>query len=261
MITSRTNPKIKQVRALRQRKERDATGLFVVEGIAHVAAALEAGAQVEYVCYAPDLLTSAFARELVEQATRRGCLCYEVSPEVLAAISEKDNPVGLIAVVRSRRLTLTDLTPEHLRFGVALVAPQDPGNVGTILRTMDAVGADGLLLLEGGVDVYHPGAVRASMGALFFKAVASATFGEFARWAQRHGYHIIGTSAQTGRDYRIVHYTFPLILLMGSEQKGLSVEQQGLCHEVARLPMLGRVDSLNLAVATGVMLYEALAHR
>ena len=259
-ITSRTNLKIKQARALRQRKERDVTGLFVVEGITHVAAAIEAGAQVEYVCYAPDLLTSPFARNLIERESARGLSCYPTTPDVFESVSEKDNPTGIIAVVHQRPQMLEHLAPDTLGVGVALVSPQDPGNIGTILRTIDAVGASGLILLDGGADVYHPNAVRASMGALFSKQVAFATFGEFTHWARQNAYHVIGTSAHSSGDYRKAHYQFPLILLMGSEQKGLSAEQMSVCNVVVRMPMLGQVSSLNLAVAAGVMLYEALAH-
>lgn len=261
VIASRTNPKIKQMRALRQRKERDATGLFVVEGIAHVAAAIEARAQVEYVGYAPELLTSTFARELIERESARGLPCYPIASDVFESLSEKDNPAGIVAVVHRQPYSLKDLTPEVVGFGVALVSPQDPGNIGTILRTMDAVGASGLILLDGGADAYHPNAVRASMGALFSKRVVSATFGEFARWARQGAYHVVGTSAHASVSYRAAQYQFPLILLMGSEQKGLSAEQRSICEVVAQMPMLGQVSSLNLAVATGVMLYEILASR
>src|SRR5690606_31870596 len=114
-----------------------------------------------------------------------------------------------------------DLVPESFPWGVALVAPQDPGNVGSILRTIDAVGASGLLLLDSSVDLYHPGAVRASMGAIFWLPVVHATFDEFAAWSRRNGYHIFGTSAHGARDYReVTDYPRPCILLLGSEREG-----------------------------------------
>jgi len=261
VIASRINPKIKQMRALRQRKERDATGLFVVEGITHVAAAIEAQAQIEYVCYAPELLTSTFARELIERESARGLSCYAVASDVFESLSEKDNPTGIMAAVRRQPHSLDDLSPDVFIFGAALVSPQDPGNIGTILRTLDAVGADGLMLLDGGTDAYHPHAVRASMGALFSKRVVSATFGAFAHWAQQGAYYVVGTSAHARASYRAAQYQFPLVLLLGSEQKGLSAEQTSICDMVVQMPMLGQVSSLNLAVAAGVMLYEMLARR
>jgi TrmH family RNA methyltransferase len=258
MISSKTNPKIKQLRALRQRKEREATGLFVVEGIAPVVAALEAEALIEYVVYAPELLTSPLARDLISQHSVRGLPCHELTPDVFEMLSDKENPVGLLAVVKRPQLTLENLTPENFKLGVALVAPQDPGNIGTILRTLDGVHGDGLILLEGGTDAYHPQAVRASMGALFSQRVVSASISDFAHWIKMHTYQLIGTSAKATASYRDATYTTPLILLMGNEQKGLSPEHLALCQRTVRLPMLGKISSLNLAVATSVLLYEVL---
>ena len=258
MISSRANPKIKQARALRQRKERDASGLFLVEGIHHVAEAIEAGAAVEYLCYAPDLLTSEFARELIARELARGLACLAVSSEVFESIAEKENPIGILAVARKSNLELSNLRPETFNWGVALVSPQDPGNIGSILRSIDGAGASGLILLDGGADPYHPSAVRASMGALFWKPVASAAFAEFAGWAKKYGYRLVGASAQAAVDYREANYSRPLILLLGSEQKGLSPEQIAICDQTVRLPMLGRVSSLNLSAAAGVLLYSSL---
>ena len=257
-LTSPSNPKIKQVRALRQHKRRDEAGLFVVEGIHHVGEAAASGAGVEYICYAPELLESRFARELIEQQSARGVPCLAVSAETFASIAEKENPQGILAVVRQQRRTLAELRPENFGWGVALVAPQDPGNVGTILRTIDAAGASGLLLLDGGADPYHPNAVRASMGALFWLPVVSAPFAEFTQWVRAHRYHLYGTSAHASADYPAVEYARPAILLLGSEQKGLSPEQMAECEQVVCVPMRGRVSSLNLAVAAGVMLYAML---
>jgi TrmH family RNA methyltransferase len=258
MITSHANPKIKQARALRQRKEREAAGLYLVEGLFHIGEALAAGAGVEYICYAPDLLEGDFARRLVEQASADGIPCWATSAEVLAAVAEKENPQGVVAVVRQRHIPLETLAPHNFSWGVAAVAPQDPGNVGAILRTIDAVGAHGLILLDSSVDPYHPTAVRASMGALFWHPVVMARFDEWAAWARGHGYHVIGSSAHGETDYRTVACERPLVLLLGSEREGLSPEQMAVCERVIRLPMHGRVSSLNLAVAAGVLLYGIL---
>jgi RNA methyltransferase, TrmH family len=256
IITSRTNPKIKQARALRLRKERDAAGLFLVEGITHVGAAVDSGAAIDYICYAPDRLTSPFARDLVDRVSANHVPCYAVSAEAFESISDKDNPAGLLAVVRkpASNLQLLMTSPDSLY--TALLAPQDPGNIGAVLRTLDAVNAGGLILLDGGADPYHPAAVRASMGALFHRPVVSCSFDEFVGWARTGGLQIVGTSAHAAADYRNAVYRRPLALLMGSEQKGLSPEQLAACDLAVRLPMEGKVSSLNLAVAAGVMLYE-----
>ncbi|NOY99682.1 MAG: RNA methyltransferase [Chloroflexi bacterium] len=256
LITSRGNRLIKQARALRQRKARSETGLFLVEGIHHVGAAVEAGWDVETLFYAPGLLTSDYARGLIADSVKLGISCQPVSPDAFLVLSGKDNPQGLLAVVRQRAQRLDDFSPQSFRRGAALVAPQDPGNVGTILRTLDAIGADGLFLLDGGVDVYHPKAVRASMGALFWVPVVRGEFAEFADWARRGGYRLVGTSARAETDYRSLDFgATPWILLLGSEQKGLAAGQAAACDVTVSLPMRGHVSSLNLAVAAGVLLY------
>lgn len=255
LITSPSNPRIKQIRTLAQRKQRDSTGLCVAEGIFHVGEALASG-DVAYLVYAPELLASPFGRRLVSEAEAAGTPVYEVTPAVMDSIADKENPQGLLAVVRQRRARLADLSAKSHPWLVALVAPQDPGNVGAVLRTIDAVGASGLVLLDGGVDPYHPSAIRAGMGALFRLPVAAASWGEFVEWARRNGYHLYGTSARGRSDYRSAGvYARPLILVLGSEREGLSVEQTAACDELLRLPMQGHVRSLNLAVAAGVFLY------
>lgn len=257
-LTNPANPHIKQVRQLRQRKVRDETGLFVVEGIRHVGEAAQAGAPIEYLCYAPALLKSAFALELVRAQAARGRRCYALAPEVFRSIADKENPQGLLAVVRRSRAGLQDLRPETHPWLVALVDAQDPGNVGAVLRTIDAVGADGLILLEGGADPTHPNAVRASLGALFWKPVVSASFADFVAWARAGGYGLYGSSAKGATDYRAARYPRPLVLLLGSEREGLTPDQAAACDVIVRLPMTGRVTSLNLAVAAGVLLYAQM---
>lgn len=265
IITSRANPKIKFIRGLRQRKARQEAGLFLVEGIRHVGEAVEAaqaksgGASIESIWYAPDLLTSTFAQSLVDEQSRQGTPCFPVSADVFESLADKENPQGILAVARQPDLSLSSLSPHNFPWAVALVAPQDPGNLGTIMRTVDAVGASGLLLLDSSVDAYHPSAVRASMGTLFWYPLVCAAFSDFAAWAQANRYHIYGTSAHGSVDYLTVEaYAQPAILLMGSEREGLTAEQAAVCELLISLPMRGRATSLNLAVATGVMLYEML---
>ncbi len=262
IIISPSNPRIKQIRALARHKERDGAGLCVAEGIFHVGEALASG-NVAYLVYAPDLLISPFGRELVTAAEAGGVPVYSVSPDVMDTIAGKENPQGLLAVVHTKYCRLDDLSPSTHPWLVAVVAPQDPGNVGTILRTIDAVGASGLILLDGGVDPYHPVAVRAGMGTVFRLPVARATFDDFSAWARAERYQVYGTSARGRIDYRAADiYRPPLVLLMGSEREGLSERQAGACDDILRLPMHGRAGSLNLAVATGVFLYaihDALA--
>ncbi len=262
-LTSRNNPKIKQIHhLLGQRKEREASGLFVVEGIRHVGEAIAAHASIDYICYAPDLLSSDFAIQLIQDQLQLGNLCFAVDRDTFSSLAGKENPQGIIAVVRQPHLKLDSLSHENFGWGVALVAPQDPGNIGTILRTIDAVGASGLILLDDAAnnqysaDPYHPGSVRASMGSIFWYPLVSATFSEFLLWVNTCGYMVYGTSSHAKLDYRQVdHFDRPLILLMGSEREGLTSSQSALCDLMLKIPMQGRVTSLNLAIATGVMLY------
>lgn len=258
-LTSPRNPHIKQIRLLRQRKAREESGLFLVEGIRPVGEAVESGASVAYLCYAPERLTSDYALRLIQAQQAKGVPVYAVSEEVFGALADKENPQGIIAVVRRPQVSLESLAAGNAPWVVALVAPQDPGNIGTILRTLDAVGADALLLLDESADPYHPKAVRASMGTLFWHPVVMTTFGEFAAWARAQGYHIYGTSAHGDTLYtEVTRYERPAILLLGSEREGLTPEQIACCHTVIRLPMRGRATSLNLAVAAGVLLYAMM---
>ncbi len=251
IISSVSNPLIKRVRALRQRKGRAESDRFLVEGLHHVGEALEAGWDVETILYAPDVLTSSYGSTLVAEHPER---LQQVSHEVMASLADKENPQGIIAVVRQRHETLLELP--HVQRAVALVSPQDPGNVGTILRTMDAVDAQALVLADGGVDPYHPTSVRASMGAIFSKRIAAASFDELVTWSASGGYQRIGTSAHAQMDYRQFKATEPWVLILGSEQKGLSDEHLAACDIAVALPMHGRASSLNLAVAAGVLLYH-----
>lgn len=250
VLTSLGNPLIKQARALRQKKARAESGLFLVEGIHHAGEAVEAGWEVESLLYAPELLTSKFANDLVSRIGDKG---QPVSPAVMESLADKENPQGILAIVRQKQFKFSIL--QSPKVSIALVSPQDPGNVGTILRTMDAVGADALFLLDGGVDLYHPTVIRSSMGAIFWKPVLSTLFDEFVSWARTGKFQLIGASAQADVDYRTLVPNTPWILVLGNEQKGLSPEQTEACDVTVSLPMQGRVSSLNLAVAAGVLLY------
>ena len=252
------------MRALRLRKARAEMGLFVVEGLHHVGEAVEAGWEIDSIVYSPDVLTSDFARDLISRipsAAQPGGVmppvAQPVSAQVMESLADKENPQGILAVVHQRQMRLDDL--KSTRVGVAVVSPQDAGNVGTILRTLDAVGADALFLLDGGVDPYHPTSVRASMGTIFWKPMVQTSFNEFVDWSRALGYQLIATSAHSEKNYLEWKPTTPWILILGSEQKGLSAEQIKACDVSVSLPMRGRASSLNLAVAAGILLYQFAA--
>ena len=251
IITSLGNPLVKQIRALRQKKTRAESGLFLVEGIHHVGEVVEAGWDVETLIYAPGLLTSTFARDLVNRLDSKR---QPVSEQVMESLADKENPQGILAVVHQRRTRLNELG--QINRAVALVSPQDPGNVGTILRTMDAVGADAMFLLDKGVELYHPSVIRSSMGTLFWKPIVQTSFEQFVSWARAGKYQLIGTSARGDVEYQTLVPQNPWVLVLGNEQKGLSPEQVSACDVTVSLRMQGRVSSLNLSVAAGVLLYQ-----
>ncbi len=259
ILTSTSNPFIKQVRALRQKKARVESGTFLVEGITHVGEVIEAGWEVDALLYAPDLLTSSFAKDLLSHAARLQLRLQPVSVSVIESLADKENPQGILAVVKQKQYSFSDL--KSANHAVALVSPQDPGNLGTILRTMDAVGADALFILDGGVELFHPTVIRASMGTLFWKPVIQSSFEKFLQWARKNKYQLIGTSAKADMDYHTLTPQTPWALVLGTEQKGLTPEQVAACDLTISLPMRGRVSSLNLSVAAGVLLYQFMSNK
>jgi TrmH family RNA methyltransferase len=261
LISSHSNPKIKAIRALRHRKERSQTGQAFIEGIRIVADAAQVPGTIQTLIIAPELLTSTFAQKLVQTQREKNVPCLEVSAEVFKSLSLKEGPQGIGAIIRQHWEALEQVELTNDFCWVALDAIQDPGNLGTILRTCDAVGCTGIILLDQSTDPYDPEALRASMGAVFYQRLVKTTFEAFVDWKQRHGIYVVGTSGASNEDYRSVSYHFPLVLLMGSERQGLSAQQQAACDLMVKIPMVGRSDSLNLAVATGIVLYELFYQR
>jgi TrmH family RNA methyltransferase len=259
IISSNSNPTIKLARSLRQRKVRDESGLFLVEGIHNVGSAVEAGWDISSILYSQDLLRSTYANQLIDDQRLKGRKCQPILAQVFNSVAEKENPQGILAIVHQCKIELGQLSPDTYKWGIAVISPQDPGNVGTIIRTIDCVGADGLFLLDGGVDAYHPSCVRASMGALFWKPTIRASFSNFIDWAQANGYNLIGTSTHAEKDYRTLALEErPSILILGNEQRGMTKDQMDACDVMISLPMHGQASSLNLSVAAGIFLYAML---
>lgn len=261
MITSTSNPTIKFIRKLDDRKERRQTGMFVVEGLRNVGEAVQKGWEIETLIIAPELLVSLFGQQLVEQAAAKGITVIEVSKGVFEALSIKEGPQGIAAVGRQRWMQLEDV---HLKNGdtwIALDSVQDPGNLGTILRTSDAAACRGVILLDQSTDPYDPGAIRASMGAIFAQPVVKTTYADFARWKRERQAVVVGTSDKAQLDYHSFEYPPALVVLMGSERQGLLEDHIALCDAVVSIPMRGTSDSLNLAVATGLIIYEIFNQR
>ncbi len=256
MISSFRNPLIKQIKRLRQKKYRQREGVFFVEGIRAVLTAVNHHAAVETLVYAPDLLTSEVALDMLYGQQKQGIRCEAITAEVFQNISERDNPTGLGAVVRSPERPLADLPITADSLLIALTGVADPGNLGTILRTADAVGAAGIVLVGQTTDVGHPTAAKASMGTLFTVPIATTDGQTLLKWAAAHQLHTVTTTAHTDDIHWDTSYKFPLLLIMGSEKEGVPAEIAQAAAQAIKIPMLGQASSLNLAIATGIILYE-----
>jgi len=256
IITSSANDQIKSIRKLRERKYRTESGTYYIEGIRIVLEALAQPYRVKTLLYAPELMESQLAAEAVQKAASAGVKLLEVNASVFETFSLKEGPMGLAAVVQQSWQSLEDVQPQQMGLWVGLDSVADPGNLGTIMRTADAVGASGIFLLDHCTDPYDPAAIRASMGAIFSLQLVKLASTSFLAWKQANQVVAIGTSDAARQDYEAVQYPHNMVLLMGSERQGLQPALMQACDQMVSLPMNGKSDSLNLAVATGVMLYQ-----
>lgn len=260
-LAEQSHSQIKRIRRLKLREERDRTGLFYIEGMRFVAQAFHHQAKIEQLVVCRDLLTHPYAQKLVREQIKRSTPVLEVSHAIMKSLSQVQDSQGLGAVVRQRWQRLASIQPKSELCWIAVEALRSPGNLGTILRTSDAVGGAGLRLLGDAVDPYDPGTVRATMGAMFTQRFVRTSREEILHWQRRGQYLLVGTSPHAPHDYQQVRYQAPMILLMGEERKGLPAELQAICDRMVSIPMVGESDSLNVAMATGVMLYEVFNQR
>jgi len=261
IITSTGNERIKRIRSLRMRKERDKTGLTFVEGIRSVVEAVQVEAPIDVLVVCPKLLKGKPGWDAVAMARSREVEVIEVDETVFRTMSKRDGPQGIAAVLKQRWERLQDIEPEVGATWVALESAADAGNIGTIIRTCDATGAEGVILLDNTADPFDPVAMRASTGAVFTTRLVRASFAEIREWALEYGLTMVGTAGDATEDYRTADYGASTLIVMGSERAGLPPQYQAQCDLMVSIPMRGRADSLNLAVATGLVLYEVLHHR
>jgi TrmH family RNA methyltransferase len=256
-VTSLANPIVKDIKALALKKFRDREQAFLAEGLKLVLDALDAGWAIKTLIYAKAGRGNATVEKAAARTVASGGLVLEVPEKVLGAITRRDNPQMVAAVFEQQFARLGDIRPEAGDVWVALDRVRDPGNLGTIIRTVDAVGAKGVILVGDTTDPYSLETVRATMGSLFSVKLARAREEEFLAWRKGCGARIVGTHLEGAVDYRLEDYgNGPTVLLMGNEQQGLPPSLAGTCDALVRIPQAGRADSLNLSVATGVMLYE-----
>jgi RNA methyltransferase, TrmH family len=257
-ITSPSNSEIKFIRSLKLKKERDSSGLYYIEGIRLVGEAVRTNQKIIHVIVCFEILDSAFGNELVSQISDMGIDTISVTKAVFETISLKEGPQGIAAVIVEKWDILNAVLQEK-GLWIALDSVQDPGNLGSILRSADAVGAKGIILLDESTDPFHPTSVRASTGGIFSQKIIKSTFIEFSNWKKANQYSVIGSRCDEGSNYRRYNYPKDMILLMGSEQKGLLPKHFEVCDQFVTIPMIGTVDSLNLSNATSIILFEILA--
>ncbi|GAB4457436.1 MAG: RNA methyltransferase [Armatimonadaceae bacterium] len=262
-ISNSRHPAIASInRLLESREEREQAGLFYTEGWRFVFRALENRfTHVESLVVTPETPNYALWQRLLHLAREQEIPIVSVTPTVFQYLSRAEEPQGIGVVVRQPWERLHRIRPDTGLCWLALDTIRSPGNLGTMLRTLEAVGGAGVIVIGDAIDPFIPEVFRATMGALFDLRFVRATWGEFQRWRERHSVSLIGTSPHATTDYADFAYPDSLVLWMGSERKGLSDKQQGECDEVVRIPMVGASDSLNVAIASGVLLYEIFNQR
>lgn len=258
-VTAFSNATVKRLRSLRDKKARRSEGLFLAEGLRILAEARDSGRLPEIVAFSPEGAKHPLAAKIIAEAETAGGEAIETSPEILAKMSGKDNPQMLLGAYRQPDTSLQRIERSKALLWIVAQALRDPGNLGTILRTGDAVGAGGLILIDDCADPFSVEAVRASMGALFTQEIAIARWPEFLSWLRSGEGQLVGTSLKGTKDYLEAEYRKPCFLLIGNEQQGLPAEYEAECDSLVKIPMAGRADSLNAAMAAAIMAFTIVA--
>ncbi|MET3661825.1 TrmH family RNA methyltransferase [Aquamicrobium ahrensii] len=256
-VTSLSNPLVKDIKALALKKFRDQNNAFMAEGLKLVIDALDLGWEIRTLIFAKAGRGNPAVEKVAARTVAAGGDVLEVSEKVLSSITRRDNPQMVVGVFSQRLVPLKDIRPANRDVWVALDRVRDPGNLGTVIRTVDAVGAKGVILVGDATDPFSLEAVRATMGSIFAVPVARASAEAFLAWRKGFPGLVAGTHLKGAVDYRSVDFSGkPILLVMGNEQQGLPDDLAASCDRLLRIPQAGRADSLNLAVATGVMLFE-----
>jgi len=258
-VTAFSNTTVKRLRSLRDKKARRAQGLFLAEGLRIIAEARDSGRLPEIIAFSAQGAEHPLAAEIIVAAEAAGGEAIETTPEILSKMSGKDNPQMLLGAYKQPATSLEAIDRSAAPLWIVGQALRDPGNLGTILRTGDAVGAGGLILVDDSADPFSVEAVRASMGAVFTQAIATARWDEFIAWLRSAPGQLVGTSLKATADYLDAEYHAPCFLLIGNEQQGLPAEYEAACDLLVKIPMAGRADSLNAAVAAAVMAFQVRA--
>jgi TrmH family RNA methyltransferase len=259
LVTAFSNPTVKRLRSLRDKKARREEGLFLAEGLRIIAEARDSGQLPEIIAFSAEGAKLPLAAEIVAAAEAAGGEAIETTPDILSKMSGRDNPQMLLAAYRQPETSLDRIDRSKAELWIVAQALRDPGNLGTILRTGDAAGAGGLILIDDSADPYSVEAVRASMGAVFTQDIATARWDEFVAWLRKGPGQLVGTSLKAAQDYLDADYRQPCFLLIGNEQQGLPAPYEAECDLLVKIPMAGRADSLNAAMAAAVMAFAIRA--
>lgn len=264
-ITSLQNPKIRQVVKLKDRKDRDESGLFLIEGYRELKRALDAGVRLEALFFSPEHFLGVNEDDLIAQAQEAGSEVFSCAEKVFEKISYRDRPDGLLAVANQMGSSLRDLIPLITEvphpFLVVAEGIEKPGNLGTILRSCDAAGVDGVVVCDRCTDIYNPNVVRASVGTLFTIPVVEAKGAETLLWLREKKIRVVAATPSAKLEYTEADLSGPIAIAVGTEQLGLSELWMKASDIQVRIPMLGVADSLNVATATTLLLYEVLRQR
>jgi TrmH family RNA methyltransferase len=255
LVTAFSNTTVKRLRSLRDKKARREEGLFLAEGLRILTEARVSGRLPEIVAFSAEGAKRPLAAEIIAATEAAGGEAIETTPEILSKMSGKDNPQMLLGAYRQPGTSLDRIDRTNAPLWICAQALRDPGNIGTILRIGDAVGAGGLILIDECADPFSVEAVRASMGAVFTQEIATARWPEFIEWLRSGDGQLVGTSLKATHDYLEAEYRRPCLLLIGNEQQGLPAEYEAECDLLVKIPMAGRADSLNAAIAAGVMAF------
>ena len=258
-ITSFSNDTVKLLRSLRDKKARRGSGLFLAEGLRILAEARDSGRLPEIIAYSAGNKVHPLAARIIAECEAAGGDVIQTSPDILSRMSGKDNPQAILGAYRQPDVALGALDRSAAPLWLVAQALRDPGNIGTILRTGDATGAGGLILIDDCADPFSVEAVRASMGAIFTQSIAVTRWEEFVTWLRAGPGQLVGTSLNTAHDYLEPTYQQPCFVLVGNESHGLPADYAAECDLLVKMPMAGRADSLNAAIATAVMAFAIRA--
>jgi TrmH family RNA methyltransferase len=260
-ISSLQNPRVKQLVRLRDRRPRDEAGVFLVEGYREIRRALEKGVRLTEIYFSPEWFLGENEAALIEQACAAGAGGCELTKEVFAKVAYRERPDGLLAVAPQWRRALADLVVKPEPFFLVVEAIEKPGNLGTILRSADAAGCDAVIVCDPVTDIFNPNVVRASTGVLFSVPLVVEESARVRAWLREKKIRAVATTPGAEKIYSDADLRGPLAVVMGSEQYGLSEFWLRECEEAVRIPMAGQADSLNVAMATIITLFEAVRQR